>query len=92
MMPVDRYTKFILTIIALALIAIAVRSYSGRVSVGAEEMGAGCGYDLQHPCFVQGWGPGGTMPVANTRDLRLKVLVTNGSESAVPVIMRGPGR
>ena len=92
MAPIDRYTKFVLTLIALALIVIAIRPFSAPVSAGAAEMGQGCGYNSQHPCFVEGWGPGGTIPIANTHDLPLKVLVTNTPDVAIPVFTRFPGR
>jgi hypothetical protein len=90
MTPIDRFTKFILTLIALALIAIAARSFSVAAPAGAAELGQTCGYDLEHPCYIAGWGPGGTIPVANSYDLPLKVLVT----SAVPVtvVPSGLGR
>jgi|HubBroStandDraft_6_1064221.scaffolds.fasta_scaffold1051840_1 hypothetical protein len=75
-MQIDRYTKFILTLIAVALIVIAARPSYGPATANAQ-MGQGCGSNSQHPCFVEGWGPGGTIPVANSHDLPLKVLVTN---------------
>jgi len=78
MTPIDRYTRFILTLIALALLVIASRSFAVPASARAADLGQGCGYDSHHPCYVAGWGPGGTVPVANSHDLPLKVLVTNG--------------
>jgi len=90
MTPIDRYTKFILTLIALALIVIAARSFSVPAPAGAADLGQGCGHDSQHPCYVAGWGPGGTVPVANSHDLPLKVLVTNTPSYALPVIVSNP--
>jgi len=87
MTPTDRYTKFILTPIALALTVIASRSFAVSAPVGAADLGQGCGYDSRHPCYVAGWGPSGTIPVANSHDLPLKVLVTNAPVHAVPVIV-----
>src|SRR5271170_6181844 len=87
MTPIDRYTKFILTLIALALTVIASRSFAVSAPAGAADLGQSCGYDSRHPCYVAGWGPGGTIPVANSHDLPLKVLVTNAPTHAVPVIV-----
>src|SRR5271170_3905694 len=87
MTPIDRYTKFILTLIALALTVIASRSFAVSAPAGAADLGQGCGYDSQHPCYVAGWGPGGTIPVANSHDLPLKVLVTNVPQHSIPVII-----
>ena len=39
MTPIDRYTKFILTLIALALIVIAIRPFSLPAPAGAAELG-----------------------------------------------------
>jgi hypothetical protein len=86
MTPTDRYTKIMLTIIALALIVIASRSFAVPAA-GAGDLGQGCGYDSRHPCYVAGWGPNGTIPVANSHDLPLKVLVTNPPVHAVPVVV-----
>ena len=91
MTPIDRFTKFILTLIAVALIAIAARSFSVVGSSSAAEVGQACGYDPQHPCYVEGWGPGGTIPVANSHDLPLKVLVVNAPTNAVPVVVMPSG-
>jgi hypothetical protein len=86
MTSIDRYTKFILTIIALALVVIASRLLVVSAPAGAADLGQGCGSDSRHPCYVAGWGPAGTIPVANSHDLPLKVLVTNPPAHAVPVI------
>jgi len=47
----------------------------------------GCGLDVQHPCYVAGWGPQGTVPVANSGQFPLKVLVRNPEESPMPVVV-----
>ena len=90
MAPIDRYTKFILTLIAAALIVIAARSFFVYTPAGAADLGQDCGYDSEHPCYVAGWGPGGTIPVANSGDLPLKVLVANVPQSSIPVIIANP--
>ena len=92
MTSVDRYTKFILTIIAVALVVIAARSFSIDTPARAADLGQTCGSDPQHPCFVEGWGPGGTIPVANSHDLPLKVLVTNPNAIPVAITPSGLGR
>ena len=92
MTSVDRYTKFVLTIIAAALVVIAARSVSIVGPAHAADVGAGCGSDPQHPCYVEGWGPGGTIPVANSHDLPLKVLIMNPHPLAVAVTPSGLGR
>ncbi len=89
MKPIDRYTKFILTLIALALIVIATRPLLVPGPAGAADIGQGCGADPQHPCYVEGWGPGGTIPVANN-NLPLRVLVVNSPAQSVPMIVNNP--
>lgn len=53
----DRYTKIILTVIALALSAIALEGSVGRAQAQAE----GCG-SAYNPCYVQPGGMG-TVPM-----------------------------
>ena len=87
-MPTDRYTKAILTIIALSLSVIALRPlFSARVA-GAQT--TGCGLDASHPCYIAGWGPEGTVPVFNSAHLPMKVLVGNPPPSPMPVIVVNP--
>jgi hypothetical protein len=88
-MPTDRYTKFILTIIALALTVIALRPLFSPGPAGAADMN-GCGLDVHHPCYVAGWGPEGTVPIANAGHLPLKVLVGNPAANPMPVIVVNP--
>jgi hypothetical protein len=86
-MSTDRYTKFILTVIAIVLSVIALRPLFAPTVAGAQGF-EGCGQDATHPCYVAGWGPEGTIPVANSGRFPLKVLVAN---PAVPVMVaNGP--
>jgi hypothetical protein len=62
-MPTDQYTKFILTIIAISLTVIALRPFLSPSPAGAQMNG--CGLDPQSPCYIAGWGPQGTVPIAN---------------------------
>lgn len=88
-MAIDRYTKFILTIIAISLTVIALRPLFGPVVAGAADM-SGCGHDSHNPCYVAGWGPQGTIPIANSGHLPLKILVGNPASNPVPVIVVNP--
>jgi hypothetical protein len=88
-MIIDRYTKIILTIIAISLVVIALRPLFFTGLAGAAETN-GCGSDPQHPCYIAGWGPGGTVPVANSRHLPLKVLVSIPAGSPLPVVVANP--
>ena len=89
-MAIDRYTKFILTIIAISLTVIALRPLYAPVLARAADI-SGCGQDPSNPCYVAGWGPQGTIPVANSRHLPLKILVGNPASNPVPVIVvNGP--
>jgi len=94
MVFVDRFTKFLLTLIAVALLVIAFRSVSVGVFARAENLGQTCRLDPEHPCYVAGWGPSGTVPIANSQDLPIKVLVTNAPVRPVPVavVPSGIGR
>lgn len=48
----DRYTNAMLTIIAIALVAIAIQEGTRRASADAD-----CGYSVIHPCnvYVTNW-------------------------------------
>ena len=87
MAAIDRFTKFVPTLIAVALMVIAYRSVFIGASANAQDLGQTCGFDPQHPCYVAGWGPGGTVPITNSEDLPIKVLVTNPPVHSVPVIV-----
>jgi hypothetical protein len=87
-MPTDRYTKFILTVIAISLAVIALRLILAPTAAGAEL--TGCGLDSAHPCYVAGWGPEGTLPVANSGRFPLKVIVGNPAPNPVPVVVVNP--
>jgi hypothetical protein len=87
-MPTDRYTKFIFTLIAISLTVIALRPYFSPTS-------AGRGYERLRPqCAIHamllGGGPDGTVPIANSGHLPIKVLVGNPSANPVPVIVVNP--
>ena len=62
-MMVDRYTKFILTVIAVALVALLMRPLFEVNRVDAQV--AGCG--VSAPCFVQ--VVGGPVPVSVVNDI-----------------------
>jgi hypothetical protein len=87
-MPTDRYTKFILTLIAISLTVIALRPYFAPTPAAADMNG--CGHDARNPCYIAGWGPGGTVPIANSGHLPLKVLLGNPVSNPVPVIVVNP--
>ena len=87
-MSADRYTRIMLTIIAMSLTIIALRPFFSPVLAGARTNG--CGLDAHHPCYVSGWGPEGTIPIANSVHSPLKVLVANPAANAVPVILVNP--
>ncbi len=86
-MPADRYTRFVLTLIAAALILIAARPFITPRSARAADSEPACGSDAQHPCFVVGLGPDGTVPIANSHAYPLKVLIANTVHSSIPVIV-----
>jgi hypothetical protein len=88
-MNTDRYTKFILTVIAISLCVIALRPLLSSTVAGAAGF-EGCGLDSNHPCYVAGWGPDGTVPVANSGRFPLKVLIGNPGVQPVPVIAVNP--
>ncbi len=88
-MSIDRYTKFILTIIAISLTVIALRPFFAPAMAGAADM-SGCGHEPRNPCYVAGWGPEGTIPIANSGHLPLKMLVGNPASNPVPVIVVNP--
>jgi hypothetical protein len=89
----DRYVKLILTVIAISLTVIALRPCFAPTVAGAAGF-EGCGQDAVHPCYVAGWGPEGTIPVANSGRFPLKVLVANPAVSVVvangPLLMGQP--
>jgi hypothetical protein len=91
MATIDRFTKFVLTLIAVALIVIAYRLVFTGALATAQDPEQVCGFDPQHPCYVAGWGPGGTVPISNSEDLPIKVLVTNGPPRSVPVFVLPSG-
>jgi hypothetical protein len=84
-MPTDRYTKFILTIIAISLTVIALRPLFSPSPAGAQMNG--CGLDAQSPCYIAGWGPQGTVPIANIGRYPLKVVVKNPPSHPAPVLV-----
>lgn len=86
-MPADRYTRFVLTLIAAALIFIATRPLIAPPSARAANSEPACGEDAQRPCYVVGLGPEGTVPIANSHAYPLKVLVANGVHNSIPVIV-----
>lgn len=87
-MPADRYTRFTLTIISLSLSIIALRPLLSPDTAGAQVNG--CGADPHHPCYIAGWGPDGTVPIANSGRFPLKVLVGNASGNPMPVMVVNP--
>jgi hypothetical protein len=87
-MPTDRYTKFVLTIIAISLTVIALRPFLSPSSAGAQMNG--CGLDPQSPCYIAGWGPQGTVPIANIGRFPFKVVVKNPAAHPMPVIVVNP--
>jgi hypothetical protein len=87
-MPTDRYTKFILTIIAISLAIIALRPLFSPSPAAAQT--TSCGLSAHHPCFVAGWGPDGTVPIANSGHFPLKVLVGNPTANPMPVMVVNP--
>jgi len=84
-MPTDRYTSFILTVIAVSLSVIALCPLLAPDKAGAQV--SGCGTDPHHPCYIAGWGPDGTVPIANSGRFPLKVLVGNPSANPMPVMV-----
>ncbi|HZO81879.1 MAG TPA: hypothetical protein VFB33_09295 [Candidatus Binataceae bacterium] len=89
-MPTDRYTRFVLTLIAAALIVIAARPLVTAPSVQAANAEPACGADAQHPCFIVGLGPEGTVPIANSHSYPLKVLIANSVHNSIPVVVSNP--
>jgi hypothetical protein len=57
----DRYTKIVLTVIAVALLSLAVEQAVGRAKAAGEV----CGANPDHPCYVRivnpCWGNGTCM-------------------------------
>ena len=84
-MRTDRYTKFIFTIIAISLTVIALRSLFSPGLAGAQT--SGCGVDPRRPCYIAGWGPDGTVPIANSSHFPLKVVVANPATNPMPVVV-----
>ena len=64
-MPTDRYTKVMLTIIAISLTAIALSPLFSLSPAGPQM--TGCELDPQSPCYIAGWGPQGTVPIREYR-------------------------
>jgi hypothetical protein len=62
-----------LTFIAISLTVIASRPLLSASPAGAQM--TGCGTDPQNRCYVPGWGPDGTIPIANVGRYPLKVVV-----------------
>ena len=87
-MQIDRYTRLVLTLIAAALILVAARPLLGPSNARASNSEPTCGSDAQHPCFVVGLGPEGTVPIANSHAYPLKVLIAN--THSIPVVLSGP--
>lgn len=87
-MPTDRYNRFILTIIAISLSVIALRPWLSPDMAGAQL--SGCGTGPHHPCYIAGWGPDGTVPIANSGHFPLKVLVGNPAANPMPVMVINP--
>lgn len=58
---VDRYSKIVLTVIALALVALVVRPMFESGSAGAQARGCG---DAMNPCYVT--AAAGGLPVRGT--------------------------
>ena len=88
-MQTDRYTRLVLTLIAAALILIAARPLLGPSNARAANSEPTCGSDAQHPCFVVGLGPEGTVPIANSHAYPLKVLIANTVQHSIPVVFSG---
>jgi hypothetical protein len=86
-MPTDRYTRFVLTLIAAALILIAARPLLVPSNARASNSEPTCGSDAQHPCFMVGLGPEGTVPIANSHAYPLKVLIANTVQHSIPVVV-----
>jgi hypothetical protein len=87
-MRIDRYTRFILTIIAISLTVIALHPF---LSPGvADAQLNGYGVDPHHPCYIAGWGPDGTVPIANSGRFPVKILVGNPSANPMPVMVVNP--
>ncbi|MFS8110345.1 hypothetical protein QD460_01325 [Rhizobium jaguaris] len=45
----DKYSKLVLSVIAVALVAIALQN----VITPAQAVGNGCGYNMYNPCYVK---------------------------------------
>jgi hypothetical protein len=84
----DRYTKIILTVIALSLTVVALRPLFSPSLASAQANG--CGFNASHPCYVARWGPDRTVPIANSGHFPLKVLVGNPTANPMPVIVVNP--
>ncbi|HVB80456.1 MAG TPA: hypothetical protein VNE82_11005 [Candidatus Binataceae bacterium] len=89
-MPTDRYTRFVLTLIAAALILIAARPLLAPSNARAANSEPACGSDAQHPCFIVGLGPERTVPIANSHAYPLKVLIANTAQHSIPVVVLNP--
>jgi hypothetical protein len=87
-MPTDRFTWLMIDLIAISLSVIALRPFLSPVVAGAQVNG--CSDDPYYPCYIAGWGPDGTVPIANSGRFRLKVLVGNPSANPTRAMVVNP--
>ena len=53
-MKIDLYTKVVLTVIAIALVSIAIRE---AIPSARAQLGSGCGESWQTACYIRTWNP-----------------------------------